>query len=702
MQKYTLKNLDCANCALKIENEVNKLSSTTHCSVDFSTLTMHIETNNINEVIDTIKQCEPEVEMIDNSKINSNNNDDSHLKNIKKEKIKILLSVILFICALILEYVIKNELFSTLIYLITYIIIGYKVLLGAIRNIKNKNFFDELFLMSLATVAAICIREYSEAAGVMIFYSIGELLQDISVSKSRQSIKSILNINPETVNFLEKGINSEEIKVVHPETINIGDYIYIKPGERVALDGVLEEGQTQMDTSALTGETVPRKYSKSDELLSGILNISNPIKMRVTRKFEDSTTSRIMEMVENASHKKAKTETFITKFSKIYTPIVVLMALLIAVVPPFLLGDRFDIWIKRATVLLVISCPCALVLSIPLAYFLGIGEMAKNGILLKGSNLFEPIDKLKCIMLDKTGTITKGKFEVVEYNNCTNMHNESFFKILYLMEYSSNHPIAKSILKYCEDNSIFEDLNKIKEIKEIAGRGIIATIDNVEYYVGNMNLLTDYNIKNMNKYDESKGTIIHIATKEKYLGNVIIGDTIKPEIIKFIEKTKQLNIKTIMLTGDAEHVARKVSDTIGLDEYYANLLPEDKLNILEKHILEQANNSKTAYVGDGINDTPVLVRSDIGISMGQLGSDAAIELSDVVIVDDNLYKIIDIINISRKTKKIIYQNLGIILFVKLLFIFLGTLGLANMWEAVFSDVGVALIAIINANRILSK
>ena len=695
MEKYRLKNIDCANCALKIENAVKRLESTKEISVDFATLTMLVDTNNIDEALKEIKRVEPGVGIISDTM--------EEEENFKNEKAKLIIGIVLLILAVIISIVMKNKVISNVLYVLSYIVVGQKVVIGAIRNIMKGNLFDELFLMSFATIAAFFIGAFSEAAGVMIFYSVGELLQGMAIMKSRKSIKSLLELKPEIANV----IRNEEIIKVNPTTVTVGESILVKPGEKIPLDGIIYDGETQLDTSALTGESIPRDYKNGDRVLAGMINLSGLIKVRVDKNFEDSSIFKILEMVENATHKKAKTEKFITSFAKVYTPIVVILAILIAVVPPILFKQSFNESIYRATVLLVISCPCALVLSIPLSYFAGIGRAAKEGILIKGANVFEVIEKTKIIILDKTGTITKGKFEVskikiINKNGQEVISENEFLEKLSLVEMNSNHPIAKSVLEFSNRKGISLKYDQVSSHEEVSGQGIIAIIENEKYFAGNEKMMINNGVDYKNDL-LIEGTVIHFAINKQYLGYVLLEDVIKDDSRQAIKEFKELGIiNIIMLTGDNDSIAKKISDEIGLDKYYSNLLPQDKLNILEQVMLNQNDNSKTVFIGDGINDAPVIARADAGIAMGNLGSDVAIEISDVVIMDDKISKFAEAIKISRKTKLIIIQNIIFILIVKIVFITLGIMGLASMWEAVFSDVGAALIGIFNAMRILKE
>lgn len=612
----------------------------------------------------------------------------------KKEIIKIVIASILFIIGLLGDF--QNETINNIIFLISYLIIGLEIVINAIKNIFHGELFDENFLMSLATVGAIVIGEYPEAVAVMLFYEIGELFQERAVEKSRRSIESLASIRADYAN-LKIG---EKLEKVEPSKVNIGDYIVIKPGEKVPLDGKIIEGQTSLDTSALTGESLPRDVKQGDTVLSGCININGVITVKVEKSFSESTVSKILDLVENADNKKSKSEKFITKFAKYYTPIVVILALIIAIIPPIILKENFIEWINRAFTFLVVSCPCALVISIPLSFFGGIGGASKKGVLIKGSTYIEDLANAEIIAFDKTGTLTKGVFEVtkvVPYNEDENINSkEKLIEIAAHAESNSNHPIAKSILKQYGKEI---DYSLVTKIEEISGLGIKAEIDKDEVLVGNSKLMKKFNVK----YTEIQeiGTIIYVAVNNKYKGYIVISDVIKYDSKQAIKELKNNRIKqTIMLTGDLNEVAADVSKKIGIDKYYAELLPDQKVEKMNEIINNKTGNGKVIFVGDGINDSPVLSIADLGIAMGGIGSDAAIEAADVVIMNDEPSKIVEAIKISRKTLRIVKQNIVFAIGIKVLVLILGALGITNMWEAVFADVGVSIIAILNALRAL--
>lgn len=606
----------------------------------------------------------------------------------KKQK-RILLRIILTTITLVLALLMPaNAKLKLLIFLIPYFIIGYDVLLKAAKNILHGQIFDENFLMALATIGAFIIKEYPEAVAVMLFYQIGELFQSIAVGKSRKSISSLMNIRPEYANVLR---NNKEI-TVNPNEVEIGEIILVKPGEKIPLDGIIIEGKTSVNTSALTGESLPRDIEESDNVISGSVNIDGVIKVKVTEKFEKSTVSKILELVETASEKKSKSENFITKFAKYYTPCVVISAVLLAFIPPIILHQEIGIWLNRALVFLVISCPCALVISIPLSFFGGIGGAAKHGILIKGSCYLEVMSKVKTIVFDKTGTLTKGSFNVTAIH-AKEMSSAELLDIAALAESYSNHPIAESIIR-AHNGHI--DKSRVKSITELAGLGIKAVIDNREIYAGNEKLMKKIGI-NCHECHKA-GTIIHIADGSNYAGHIVISDELKETSVTTISKLKKLGIKkTVMLTGDAKKVGEAVGHELKIDEVHCELLPNNKVEIVE-NLLKEKN--ILAFTGDGINDAPVLKRADIGIAMGALGSDAAIEAADIVLMDDNLEKIVTAIEIARKTMRIVKQNIIFALSVKLLILLLGAIGIANMWCAVFADVGVMILAVLNAVRVL--
>ena len=608
----------------------------------------------------------------------------------KKRAIKIIISLILFIFAMVIKF--ENEIINNIIFVISYLIVGFEILKKAIRNILRGKVFDENFLMSVATMGAFAIGEYPEAVAVMLFYQIGELFQSYAVDKSRKSIASLMDIRPDYANVYQEG----NIETVNPEEVKIGETIVIKPGEKIPLDGKIIEGKTTLDTKALTGETLPKEVSEGDEVLSGCINLNGVIKIEVTKEFGESTVSKILDLVENASSKKSKSENFITKFAKYYTPIVVIIALILAIVPPLVIqGATFSDWIYRALSFLVVSCPCALVISIPLSFFGGIGGASKRGILIKGSNYLEALSNTEIAVFDKTGTLTKGVFEVQEVKP-VDISNEELLKIAAYAENYSNHPISKSI-KQAYNKPI--DEKEIINSEELSGLGIVAKIGEKNVLVGNEKLMEEKQIEfeKCNKI----GTILYIAIDGKYAGYILIADKIKDDAKQTIEELKKNDIKqTIMLTGDKKEVGESVAKEVGIDKVYTELLPTDKVQKVEELLKTKSPKGKLAFVGDGINDAPVLTLADIGIAMGGLGADSAIEAADIVIMTDEPSKIIKAIKLSKKTMRIVKENIVFAIFIKILVLVLTAFGLSTMWEAVFADVGVSIIAIINALRAL--
>ena len=610
----------------------------------------------------------------------------------KKKLYKIIISAILFIIALIVPF--QNIWINRAIYLISYIIVGFEILKKAVRNIKRGKVFDENFLMSVATIGAFAIQEFPEAVAVMLFYQIGELFQDYAVDKSRKSISDLMDLRPDYANVLRNGKEEK----IDPDGVKIDEIIIVKPGEKVPLDGVIIEGNSFIDTKGLTGEPKPRRVAESNEILSGCINLEGILKIRVKKEYDESTVSKILELVENASSKKSKSEKFITKFAKYYTPIVVIVAVFLALIPPLIIKNAtFSDWLYRALSFLVVSCPCALVISIPLSFFGGIGGASKNGILIKGSNYLEALSNLETVVFDKTGTLTEGVFKVQKINSI-GISDEDLLEIAAYAEWYSNHPIAKSVKQEYSKN--VEEV-KIKNVKEITGKGILASIDEKQVLIGNEKLMQEYNIN----YEKSKevGTILYIAIDNVFSGTILISDKIKDDSVKCIELIKTNGIKqTIMLTGDKKEIAENISKKLGIDKVHSELLPDEKVKKMEELLKNKTQNKKIAFVGDGINDAPVLALADIGIAMGGLGSDSAIEAADIVIMTDEPSKISTAIKISKKTMKIVRENIIFAITIKIIVLILSALGIATMWEAVFADVGVAIIAILNSLRMLNK
>ena len=608
----------------------------------------------------------------------------------KKKSFKIIISLILFLIAMIINF--NNELINKVIFIVAYIIVGLEIVRKALRNIFRGKVFDENFLMTVATIGAFGIGEFPEAVAVMLFYQVGELFQSYAVDKSRKSIASLMDIRPDYANIEKDG----KVLKVDPDDVNIGDIIIIKPGEKVPLDGIVIEGDTSLDTKALTGESLPREASPGDEILSGSINISGLIKVKVSKEYGESTVSKILDLVENASSKKSKSENFITKFAQYYTPIVVIIAVLLVVVPVIFFGGEFSDWIYRALSFLVVSCPCALVISIPLSFFGGIGGASKMGILIKGSNYLEAIANTEIIVFDKTGTLTEGIFEVQKVNAKDIDENDLLENAAYAECYS-NHPISLSI-KRAYGKQI--DKSKIKSTEELSGRGIVAIINGKNVLVGNEKLLNENNIEFEKNNDV--GTILYVAIDKKYVGNIVIADKIKEDAKDSIMSLKKSNIKqAVMLTGDRKAVGENVAGILGIDKVYTELLPDGKVEKVEELLKEKSEKGKLAFVGDGINDAPVLALADIGIAMGGLGADSAIEAADIVLMTDEPSKIVDTIRLSKKTMKIVKENIIFAISIKVLVLILSAIGISTMWEAVFADVGVSIIAILNALRVLN-
>ena len=614
----------------------------------------------------------------------------------KKVLYRIIATALLYAVLLVMEHIVKpvfmEQWYVTLVlFLIPYFVIGWDIMYKAVRNISHGQVFDENFLMLIATIGAFVVGEYSEGVAVMLFYQVGELFQSYAVNRSRQSITQLMDICPEYANLEEDG----KVSQVDPDDVEVGSIIVVKPGERVPLDGIVIEGESMVDTSSLTGESVPRRVAKDSEIISGCVNGSGLLRVKTTKEFDDSTVTRILELVENASSKKAKAENFITKFAKYYTPVVVIGALLLAVIPPIIFGGNFFDWLQRACIFLVISCPCALVISVPLSFFGGIGAASASGILVKGGNYLEVAADLDTIVFDKTGTMTKGVFEVNGIHHSP-YKDEELLEYAALAESYSTHPISKS-LQRAYGKPI--DKNRVSDVEEIGGHGLTAKVDGKVVAAGNAKLMKKLGIE---YHDCSHvGTIVHVAIDGKYAGHILISDVIKEHAAEAIAALKKSGIeKTVMLTGDAKNVADHVAAQLGIDEVCSELLPGDKVEKVEELLTKKSEKDKLAFVGDGINDAPVLSRADIGIAMGALGSDAAIEAADIVLMDDDPLKISKAIRISRKCIRIVYENIYFAIGIKVICLVLGALGIANMWFAIFADVGVMILAVLNAIRTL--
>ncbi len=699
---FLLKGLDCPNCSAKIEKEVGKLENVSSSVINLMKQTLTIEADD--SLMETIgKQIElivhnhePEVEVLEYiTEDTKNTRSEDDKENNKKMIIRLIFGAVLFAFGIISGEFIKAPLPIKLAFLIiAYIILGGDVVLKAAKNISRGRVFDENFLMSLSTVGAFVIGEYPEAVAVMLFYQVGEFFQDMSVRSSRKSISSLMDIRPDSATVNRNG----KLVTVSPDSVSIGEVIVVKPGEKIPLDGIVIDGESMLDTKALTGEAIPRKVHQGDEALSGCINQSGILNIQVTKEFGESTVAKIIDLVENASDRKAPAENFITTFARYYTPIVVVLAAILSIVPPLIIGGDWIEWIRRGMVFLVISCPCALVISIPLAFFGGVGAASVHGVLVKGSNYLEALNNVGTVVFDKTGTLTKGVFKVTDILSAGGFTNEQVLKYAAWAESFSNHPIAKSILDaYGKE----VDHTIVSDYKEISGCGISVVADGRKVLAGNTKLMEAENISYT--VCDKAGTKVYVAVDGEYGGCILITDEIKEDSKKAISDLKRIGIeKTVMLTGDNEKIAKAVAEELNLDEYYAELLPDEKVEKLEMIDRKKRSGSKLVFVGDGINDAPVLARADVGIAMGGFGSDAAIEAADVVLMTDEPSKLAEAIGVAKATKRIVIQNIVISLTFKGVFLVLGAFGLAGMWEAVFGDVGVALIAVFNAMRIMKK
>lgn len=687
MKKYTIDNLDCPMCAAKIEKGIKNLSCVKDAKVVFATKTLLIDTDNISKVQKEIKKIEKDV-VINEKKVEPE-------FNVKNELILLFVLLIAFGFGIYLLHNVTTFPYSYsgfALLLLVYFTAGKDVIIKSVKNIIRGKIFDENFLMTFATMAAWGIKSYEEAVGVMIFYRAGEFFQDLAVHKSRRSIKSLLEIRPDYAVVLR---DNKEI-TLHPENISVGEVILVKAGEKIALDGIVIDGKTTLDTRALTGESVPRSVEIGDKVLSGMVSLTGIIKIQVEKSFEESSASKILDMVENAAANKAKTENFITKFAGYYTPIVFLIALLIAVVPPLLNMGSFNEWLYRALVALVVSCPCALIISVPLGYFGGIGGASKNGILIKGANYLEALSNVSAIAFDKTGTLTKGVFKVTDIVPAGRYSKEEIIKYAAMAESRSNHPIAKSIVDFAGVVDF-----QLKDYEEISGRGIRVSIEDKEIMIGNDSLLHFAEIKHDKEVCNILGSVAHIVIDKEYAGYIIISDELKDDTVEAIKELNNMGIKNLtVLTGDNKYATETILKNTNIKEYYHDLLPSEKAEKFKEFSDKYKGSGSTVFVGDGINDAPVLALADVGISMGAAGSDAAIETADVVIMNDSLMKIAQAVKVAKRTKTIIWQNVIFALSIKALFIILGLFGIASMWEAVFGDVGVALLALLNSMRAL--
>lgn len=698
-REFILEGLGCANCAAKMEIRIRSLEGIKEASIDFVSKKLRYEVYNEAEASEALKKVEEVVKGIEGhvelrevtqGKAREKDSEDGK-SDIRSEMLRLAFGAALYAAALVFEF---NHSVELALFLISYALVGIEVLVKSVRNIRRGQVFDENFLMGIATIGAFAIGEFAEGVAVMLFYQIGELFQDAAVNRSRKSIKELMDIRPDYANLKA----AEGTIQTAPEKVKIGDIIIIKPGEKVPLDGKVVGGKSMLDTSALTGESVPREIKAGDEILSGFINKNGVLEVEVTKEYSESTVSRILYLVENASSKKAPTENFITKFARYYTPAVVLIALVLAVIPPLTVsGATFSEWIYRALIFLVVSCPCALVISIPLGFFGGIGGASRNGILIKGSNYLEALNAVDTVVFDKTGTLTKGVFEVTEIKTSGELSQQEILEYAAYAESFSNHPIAASIIKAFAGTV---DKEQIESYEEVSGHGIRAMVKGREVLAGNGRLMEKEGI--VFEEPDLPGTTVHIAVDRVYAGYLLISDEAKDNAVSAIQQLKKAGIKqTVMLTGDIKSVAETIANKLNIDRVYSELLPDQKVEKLEMLYQEKKSKGKLAFVGDGINDAPVLARADVGIAMGGLGSDAAIEAADIVIMNDEPSKIVSAIKIAKWTRRIVWQNIIFAMGVKIVVLMLSAGGLATMWAAVFADVGVALIAILNAMRVLN-
>ena len=696
---YAIKGLDCASCALKIESAIKKLPGVTHAAVDFANLRLHLEAADLERVREEIKLIEPELEIIASESKSPLEENHADGFSPKRELTVLFAALLLFGVHAVFEDRLHESGWPLLEYAIAlaaYLLAGANVYFGAFKTIRRGDFFDENVLMVIATAGALAIHAISEAVGVMIFFKTGELLQNLAVTRSRRSIRSLLASRPDRANVE----TSEGIRQVPPEQVQVGEEILVRPGEKVPLDGEVTAGRSSLDTSALTGEPVPLNVKPGDTLMAGMINLSGSLKLRVGKPFNESSIAKVLQLVESASARKAATEKFITSFARWYTPVVVVAAAGIALLPPVLTADAdFSTWVYRALVLLVISCPCALVVSIPLGYFGGIGRASRRGILVKGSNFLDALSAVKTVVFDKTGTLTQGKFEVRKVVSRNGFGEQELLEFAGLAEMHSNHPIAKSILDKLAQTGIKLDSTSITRHVDLPGRGVQATIKGHEVLVGSDGLLHHKQIAH--DVCELEGTAAHIVIDGTYAGHILIGDALKIDAKEAIAGLRNIGIERIlMLTGDNRCAAESVAKALGVDAFHSELLPEDKVRLLEDTQRSSSHGGKLAFVGDGINDAPVIARADVGIAMGALGSDAAIETADVVLMTDSPLKMVEAVEIARRTRRIVWQNIVMALSIKLLFVVFGAMGMASMWEAVFADMGVSLAAVANSTRIL--
>jgi len=699
---YLLEGLDCPHCAGKIEKAVGELDGVSFSSVNLmkQTLTVHVEDAAApvakSLIIRIVHSYEPDVKVSEFSTKTTSGEVRSHEAGENKHTLLRLISgAAMFAVGILLGQLWKVPVSVQLAVLIAaYLLLGGDVIIRAVKNIVKGSVFDENFLMTVSTIGAFAIGEYPEAVAVMLFYQIGEFFQDLSVQRSRASIASLMDIRSDSATVIRDGVRIH----VSPEMVTVGDIIVVKPGEKVPLDGIVVEGNSMLDTRALTGESVPKPVCPGEEVFSGCINESGILTVRVTKPYGESTVAKIIDLVENASGKKAPTENFITTFARYYTPVVVILSVILSVLPPLAFGGVWSQWIRRGLVFLVVSCPCALVISIPLTFFGGIGAASKHGVLVKGSNYLEALNSINTVVFDKTGTLTKGSFQVTQIHPANGFAEEQILQYAAQAESQSSHPIANSILSAWGKEP---DEAGMTDYREISGHGVNVSINGKRVLAGNSKLMEDEKIS-WTPCGEI-GTKVYVAVDGIYAGCIVIADEVKEDSKPALERLKQLGVeKTVMLTGDDEQIAKAVAEELGVDEFHAQLLPNQKVEILEQLEHQKASGKKLAFVGDGINDAPVLARADVGIAMGGIGSDAAIEAADVVLMTDEPTKLVEAVEIAKATKRIVIQNIVFALGVKGIILTLGALGIAGMWEAVFGDVGVAMIAVLNAMRILKK
>lgn len=700
-RKFQVQNLDCASCASKIERELQQTEGVEEAVLDVATLTLHLKATDISKALAVVARIEPDVKIVPFTQAPDAHTHKPESTNGYRTQIAIIVTAgVVFAGQLMFESQFHQSSWGWIEYpmmIAAYLLAGWSVLAGALRTLRQRQFFDENVLMVIATVGAMAIHALSEAVGVMLFFKVGELLQDMAVSKSRRSVRGLLAARPNRA-LLKTETGLEE---TIPERVQVGDIILVKPGEKIALDGEVVEGTSLIDTSPLTGEPIPVQARPGGAVMAGCINTVSALAIRVTKPFEASSIARVLELVESAGARKAATEKFITTFARYYTPAVVAIAAVIALVPPLVMDDAlFSTWIYRALVLLVISCPCALVVSIPLGYFGGIGRASRSGILIKGSMFIDALAQIKTVVFDKTGTLTRGVFTVDQIVADNGFSAEQVLQMAAAAELHSNHPIGKSIIEAMKDKGLSVDASLVSDHVAISGMGVRAVYDGKVIEVGNDAFLHDRHIDHGRCAFE--GTVAHVVVDDRYAGYILIGDQLKPDAGLAVERLRANGVtKLVMLTGDNEYAAARIAKALNLDQFYAGLLPEDKVHVFEQISAEAKKGTKIAFVGDGINDAPALARADVGVAMGALGSDAAIETADVVLMTDAPSKVAEAIGIARHTRSIVLQNITLALVVKGIFIVFGSFGLASMWEAVFADIGTALLALLNATRAFS-